>query len=113
MLSDELIRRARELAATRQKTPPGSWYVLNDVRNIVSAGDEGVVCTACDRATAQFLSMAPEMAKLLGELADQLTAFQRRFDLVTADLCSCGGGGPEDPHTCPVCMVWHRFHGNA
>jgi len=35
----------------------------------------------------------------------------RRIEDVTRDCCSCGGGGPDDPHTCPACMVWHRMKG--
>ena len=23
--------------------------------------------------------------------------------------CSCGGGGPNDKHTCPACHVYHRL----
>ncbi len=23
--------------------------------------------------------------------------------------CTCGGGGPEDEHTCPACQVWHEL----
>ena len=23
--------------------------------------------------------------------------------------CTCGGGGPNDPHTCPACKVYHRL----
>jgi len=33
----------------------------------------------------------------------------RTIEDVTRDSCSCGGGGPDDPHTCSACMVWHRL----
>lgn len=23
--------------------------------------------------------------------------------------CTCGGGGPEEKHTCPACKVYHRL----
>ena len=32
-----------------------------------------------------------------------------KLEDVTRDCCTCGGGGPDDPHTCPACMVWHRM----
>ena len=28
--------------------------------------------------------------------------------IAATELCSCGGGGPDDPETCPVCLFWHR-----
>lgn len=29
------------------------------------------------------------------------------LDEAVRACCTCGGGGPEDPHTCPACMVFH------
>jgi hypothetical protein len=25
------------------------------------------------------------------------------------NLCTCGGGGPEDPHICQVCKLYHAI----
>lgn len=35
--------------------------------------------------------------------------FERALMMAVNEECSCGGGGPTDPHTCPACMVYHRL----
>ena len=44
--------------------------------------------------------------------------WNRRFDPTPSDYaiqlavmeeCTCGGGGPNDPHTCPACKMYHRL----
>ena len=30
------------------------------------------------------------------------------YEAVIAE-CTCGGGGPEDAHTCPACKMWQRL----
>ena len=27
---------------------------------------------------------------------------------VANERCSCGGGGPDDPHSCAACLYYHR-----
>lgn len=31
------------------------------------------------------------------------------LNVAVTNECTCGGGGPEDKHTCPACQVWHRL----
>jgi hypothetical protein len=33
----------------------------------------------------------------------------RELNNAVTNECACGGGGPDDPHTCPACMVYHRL----
>lgn len=33
----------------------------------------------------------------------------RELNNAVMNSCSCGGGGPDDKHTCPACMVYHRL----
>jgi len=39
----------------------------------------------------------------------QPTISLRELNDAVTNECSCGGGGPNDPHTCPACMVYHRL----
>lgn len=41
------------------------------------------------------------------------TYTERELTLAVNEECSCGGGGPEDEHTCQACRVYHRMHGRT
>lgn len=34
---------------------------------------------------------------------------KRELEHAVTLSCSCGGGGPDDQHTCPACLVYHRL----
>lgn len=33
-----------------------------------------------------------------------------RVKNATINLCSCGGGGPDDSHSCPICKLYHALN---
>ena len=37
----------------------------------------------------------------------------RELSHAVTNECSCGGGGPDDPHTCGACLVYHRLANNT
>ena len=43
------------------------------------------------------------------ELKREIERLKEKLRCACNSLCSCGGGGPEDEHTCDVCKVWHRM----
>jgi len=55
------------------------------------------------------LPMSP-FAPATGYAADlQPTISLRELNNAVMNECSCGGGGPDDKHTCPACQVYHRL----
>jgi len=33
----------------------------------------------------------------------------REISMAVMQCCTCGGGGPDDKHTCPACHVYHAL----
>jgi hypothetical protein len=59
--------------------------------------------------------MREQMAGSLAVVTERAIQAENELDRIKENmrracnsLCSCGGGGPEDDHTCDVCKVWHR-----
>jgi len=42
----------------------------------------------------------------------QPTISLRQLTSAVMSECSCGGGGPDDKHTCQACKVYHRLRAN-
>ena len=86
MTNDALIKRARELAALRKWTTPGRWIAVGhwviyppvnkpDICYCNPAGFGEVSLNRSEKeicANAKLISVAPEMAALLEQLADRL-----------------------------------------
>jgi len=88
---DELIKRARELAALAEKATPGPWEWVQGIGTMVLCRtDEGLAVEwvikenlshsdpshsggPCPtKENAELIAAAPEMAKLLGKMAEEL-----------------------------------------
>ena len=59
-----------------------------------------VARTATEKATKDLMGAAWESAE---------HGWFMRVKVAVMNLCSCGGGGPDDPHTCPVCKLYHAL----
>ena len=81
----DLIRRARELAKLAEKATPGPWAIVETSGLLIHRGDmaycdepecscmdDGYIATAGRQADAKLIQAAPDMALLLGQLADEL-----------------------------------------
>lgn len=85
-----LVRRARELAALARKATPGPWRVfdrdafprMGACQHIATLNRWKILrmyqIESDDRANAELISAAPEMARLLAEVAD---ALERKGDV--------------------------------
>ena len=85
---ENLIRRARELAALTTGATPGPWdcsnYVLRQTSSLykIASFDE-----APDDEEAKLIAAAPEMARLLAEMANALEKKEVDDDLKTIRWC--------------------------
>ena len=111
----DLIRRARELAKLAEKATPGPWYARPnpewhrapwrvDTRERLPEDryDDGNVCLA-GKHNALLIAAAPEMARLLGQLADELERLSSdwRDRCYQEMLAARGIDFPDD--ACPRC----------
>jgi len=102
MTTSDLIRRARELARLAEKATPGPWIEDGDgVSTSFSspAGDVAVACTVCNDTDRSLIAAAPDMARLLGQLADELDwiikwALERCYQECGQGLLERGMHGP-------------------
>ena len=85
MATTGLIRRARELAKLAEKATPGPWAIVEISGLLIHRGDmaycdesecscidDGYIATAERQTDAKLIQAAPDMALLLGQLADEL-----------------------------------------
>jgi hypothetical protein len=61
--------------------------------------------------SCQICDLERELAEAKAELAEAKVDFAMQVNLATVAECTCGGVGPDDKHTCPACMVYHRLKG--
>ncbi len=112
----DLIRRARELARLAEKATPGPWAIIELSRLLVHRGDieycddpecscldDGIIASTEKEEDAVLVRAAPEMAHLLGQLADELDwiikwALERCY-------CECGRGFLERGMHGPDCLI--------
>ena len=90
----DLIEKARKFAALAEKATPGPWKVMGDKKPLIGVesdptlGKHGkvVIDGDCDgrrvwlnakKVDLHLCAAAPEMAKLLGEMADRLERYEK------------------------------------
>ena len=83
--AENMIKRARELAKLAEKATPGPWVIVEISGLLIHRGDmaycdgpecscmdDGYIATAERQTDAKLIQAAPDMALLLGQLADEL-----------------------------------------
>lgn len=99
-----LIRCARELAALAEKATPGPWEWEKAARGYalwcpgsgkyIHAGRIDFMPEYCPEALAnmEILAAAPEMARLLAEMADALECLEKQLEVAAKEISTTPDG---------------------
>ncbi len=67
-----------------------------------------------DEPNSEFGPVTPaEMGEPVRVSESFPTISRRHLRAAVNASCQCGGKLPQEPDTCPACMVWHRLIANS
>jgi len=86
MNNDDIITRARELAKLAEKATPGRWDA-DHIRGMICGRDHQVWVANTTSWDLPLISRSPEMAQLIGDLADELDNWRLWARATCKSLC--------------------------